>query len=146
MKALSTTENTGEVHMAKERIRVLIAKVGLDGHDRGAKMVARGLMDEGMEVIYTGLRRTPEEIVNMGLQEDVDAILVSSHSGAHDILIPRIMGLLCKSGAENMIVLAGGIIPEEDISLLKSCGVKEVCGPGTSTKRVAQLIHDHLNR
>lgn len=135
-----------EVHMAKEHMRVLIAKVGLDGHDRGAKVLARGLMDEGVEVIYTGLRRTPQQVVNIGLQEDVDAILVSCHSGAHDILVPRIMDLLSKEGAENMIVFAGGIIPEEDIHLLKSCGVKEVCGPGTSTRKVAQLLRHHLNK
>jgi methylmalonyl-CoA mutase C-terminal domain/subunit len=130
--------------VTKEHIRVLIAKVGLDGHDRGAKLLARGLLDEGMEVIYTGLRRTPQQVVDIALQEDVDAILVSCHSGAHDILLPRIMALLDQGKVDDKIVLAGGIIPEEDIDFLKSCGVKEVCGPGTSMAEVARLVREHV--
>ena len=128
----------------KLHTRVLVAKVGLDGHDRGVKLLARGLSDEGMEVIYTGLRRTPQQVVAMALQEDVDAIMVSVHSGAHDILVPRITSLLKESGAEDKVVFAGGIIPEEDVPALKSCGVKEVCGPGTPITLVAKLLRDHL--
>jgi methylmalonyl-CoA mutase, C-terminal domain len=134
-----------EVDVTNKRIRVLIAKVGLDGHDRGAKALARGLLDEGMEVIYTGLRKTPQQVVTIAIQEDVDAVLVSCHSGAHDILIPRIMSLLDEDQAQDKIVMAGGIIPEEDVAFLKSTGVKEVCGPGTSTTQVAKLIRTHLN-
>ncbi len=143
---LGTTEKIREVYRWKEHIRVLIAKVGLDGHDRGAKILARGLMDEGMEVIYTGLRRTPEEVVNIAIQEGVNAVMVSCHSGAHDILVPHVMDKLSKNERKDMIVFVGGIIPEEDVDLLKSCGVKEVCGPGTSIKTVAKLIHDHVKK
>lgn len=130
----------------KKHLRILVAKVGLDGHDRGAKLLARGLSDEGMEVIYTGLRRTPLQIVNMAVQEDVDAIMVSVHSGAHDVLVPRIMTLLRERQADDKIVFVGGIIPEEDTPALKSCGVKEVCGTGTSTTDVAALIRQHLKQ
>ncbi|RLE00999.1 MAG: methylmalonyl-CoA mutase, partial [Candidatus Aminicenantes bacterium] len=111
--------------MTERKIRVLIAKPGLDGHDRGAKVICRALRDAGMEVIYTGLRRTPEEIVNAAIQEDVDVIGLSILSGAHNILFPRIMELLKEKGAADIPVIAGGIIPDKDIPFLKKIGIKE---------------------
>lgn len=123
--------------MPEKKIRVLIAKPGLDGHDRGAKVVARALRDAGMEVIYTGLRQTPEMVAEAALQEDVDAVGLSILSGAHMALVPRIMELLRQNGMGSMHVFLGGIIPEEDIPELKACGVAEVYGPGTSTEKVA---------
>ncbi len=116
--------------MAK-KIRVLMAKPGLDGHDRGAKVVARALRDAGMEVIYTGLRQTPEDIAEAAIQEDVDAIGLSSLSGAHMALFPEIVKLLKKRGAGDILVVAGGIIPDDDIPKLKRAGIKAVFGPGT---------------
>ena len=116
--------------MAK-KIRVLIAKPGLDGHDRGAKVVARALRDAGMEVIYTGLRQTPEDIVEAAIQEDVDAIGLSSLSGAHMALFPEVVKVLKKRGAGDILVVAGGIIPDDDIPKLKKAGIKAVFGPGT---------------
>ena len=116
--------------MAK-KIRVLIAKPGLDGHDRGAKVVARALRDAGMEVIYTGLRQTPEDIVEAAIQEDVDAIGLSSLSGAHMALFPDVVKLLKKRGAGDIVVVGGGIIPDEDVPKLKRAGVRAVFGPGT---------------
>jgi len=125
----------------KERkIRVVIAKPGLDSHDRGAKVVARALRDAGMEVIYTGLRQTPEQIVETALQEDVDVIGLSILSGAHTTLFPRIIGLLKKKGLNDVLVFAGGIIPQEDIPALKKIGVKEVFGPGTSTSTLVKFV------
>jgi methylmalonyl-CoA mutase C-terminal domain/subunit len=124
----------------ERRIRVLIAKPGLDGHDRGAKVVARALRDAGMEVIYTGLRQTPEMIAEAALQEDVDVVGLSILSGAHNALIPRVIGLLRANGQENVLVYAGGIIPEEDVPALKAAGVKEVYGPGSSTVDMADDI------
>jgi methylmalonyl-CoA mutase C-terminal domain/subunit len=115
-------------------IRVLIAKPGLDGHDRGAKVVARALRDAGMEVIYTGLRQTPEMIAEAALQEDVDIIGLSILSGAHMGLVPRIIDLVRKNGQTNVLILVGGIVPEEDIPALKALGVHEVYGPGSSTE------------
>ncbi len=123
-----------------KKIRVLIAKPGLDGHDRGAKVVARGLRDAGMEVIYTGLRQTPEQIVNAAIQEDVDCIGLSILSGAHNHLFPEIMKLLKEKGADDIPVFAGGIIPEDDIPFLESIGIKRVFLPGTSISEVVEFI------
>ncbi|MEM3626858.1 MAG: cobalamin B12-binding domain-containing protein [Candidatus Bathyarchaeia archaeon] len=125
---------------SKRKIRVLIAKPGLDSHDRGAKVVARALRDAGMEVIYTGLRQTPEQIVETALQEDVDVIGLSILSGAHRALFPRIMELLKEKGLTDVMVFAGGIIPEEDIPELKKLGIKEVFGPGTPTETIIQFV------
>jgi len=122
------------------KIRVLIAKPGLDSHDRGAKVVARALRDAGMEVIYTGLRQTPEQIVETALQEDVDVIGLSILSGAHMALFPRIMELLKEKGLTDVPVFAGGIIPEEDIPELKKIGIKEVFGPGTPTETIIKYV------
>jgi methylmalonyl-CoA mutase, C-terminal domain len=124
----------------QKRIRVLVAKPGLDGHDRGAKVVARALRDAGMEVIYTGLRQTPEMIVEAALQEDVDVIGLSILSGAHLTLFPRIMQLLKQDGLDDVVVVAGGIIPEEDVSELQSLGVQGVFGPGTPTSQIVEFI------
>jgi methylmalonyl-CoA mutase C-terminal domain/subunit len=126
------------------KIRVLIAKPGLDSHDRGAKVVARALRDAGMEVIYTGLRQTPEQIAETALQEDVDVIGLSILSGAHKTLFPRIMELLKQKGLTDAMVFAGGIIPEEDIPELKKLGVKEIFGPGTTTESIIQYVFDHV--
>jgi len=125
--------------MNKEKIRVLVAKPGLDGHDRGAKIVARALRDAGMEVIYTGLRQTPEMIAESALQEDVDAVGVSILSGAHMALVPRVLELLKDNGQEHVKVFLGGIIPDEDVSVLLDQGVAGVYGPGT---RTTQIIDD----
>ncbi len=126
--------------MPEKKIRILIAKPGLDGHDRGAKVVARALRDAGMEVIYTGLRQTPEMVAEAALQEDVDAVGLSILSGAHMGLVPRIMDLLKAEGMGGVHVFLGGIIPEEDIPELKACGVAEVYGPGTSTEKIVTDI------
>ena len=130
--------------MAGKKIRVLIAKPGLDGHDRGAKVICRALRDAGMEVIYTGLRRTPEEIVNAAIQEDVDVIGLSILSGAHPVLFPRIIRLLREKGAEDIPVIAGGIIPEKDIPRMKKAGIQEVFLPGSSTQDIVAWISDRL--
>ena len=123
-----------------QKIRVLVAKPGLDGHDRGAKVVARALRDSGMEVIYTGLRQTPELIAQSALQEDVDVVGVSILSGAHLELFPLILEQLREKGLENTIVLAGGIIPQEDHSALQQMGVQGIFGPGTPTNEIADFI------
>ncbi len=120
--------------MSEQKIRVLIAKPGLDGHDRGAKVVARALRDAGMEVIYTGLRQTPEMIVEAALQEDVDVIGLSILSGAHMALVPRVFELLRAEGLDDVIVIVGGIIPDDDIPALRALGVSAVFGPGTNTE------------
>lgn len=120
--------------MSEQKIRVLIAKPGLDGHDRGAKVVARALRDAGMEVIYTGLRQTPEMIVEAALQEDVDAVGLSILSGAHMALVPRVLELLRAEGLDDVIVVVGGIIPDDDVSTLLEMGVSAVFGPGTNTE------------
>jgi methylmalonyl-CoA mutase C-terminal domain/subunit len=125
---------------AEKKIRVLIAKPGLDGHDRGAKVVARALRDAGMEVIYTGLRQTPEMIVEAAIQEDVDAIGLSILSGAHMTLFPRIMQLLQDNAAVHIPVFAGGIIPDEDVPALKALGIRAIFGPGTSTEDIVRCI------
>ena len=125
-------------------IRVIIAKLGLDGHDRGAKVIARALRDAGMEVIYTGLRQTPENIVEMAMEEDVDFIGISSLSGAHNHLFPQIVKLLKENDADDIIVFGGGIIPEDDIQQLKRNGIKEIFTPGSSTKEVIKFIHENV--
>jgi len=127
-------------------IRVLVAKPGLDGHDRGAKVVARALRDAGMEVIYTGIRQTPEMIVEAALQEDVDVVGLSILSGAHMELFPLIVDGLRKKGLGDRLVVAGGIIPEEDITSLKKLGVKGIFGPGTSTKDIINYINTEVGR
>jgi methylmalonyl-CoA mutase C-terminal domain/subunit len=126
--------------MSERKLRVLIAKPGLDGHDRGAKVIARALRDAGMEVIYTGLRQTPEQIVSAAIQEDVDAIGLSILSGAHNVLFPEIMRLLKEEGGEDIAVFAGGIIPEQDIPRLKKLGIREIFLPGTTTTAAVNAI------
>ena len=126
------------------KIRVLIAKPGLDSHDRGAKVVARALRDAGMEVIYTGLRQTPEQIAETALQEDVDVIGLSILSGAHKTLFPRIMERLKKQGLTDVMVFAGGIIPEEDVHKMKKLGIKKIFGPGTPTEEIIQYVMENL--
>ncbi len=126
--------------MPDRKIRVLIAKPGLDGHDRGAKVVARALRDAGMEVIYTGLRQTPETIVEAALQEDVDVVGLSILSGAHMTLLPRIVHLLEENGLDDVLVVAGGIIPDEDVPALNKLGVRGIFGPGTSTEEIVKFI------
>ena len=127
-----------------KKIRVLAAKPGLDGHDRGIKVVASALMDAGMEVIYTGLRQTPAQIVEAAIQEDVDVIAMSILSGAHDYLFPKVMELLKEKGAEDMLVLGGGIIPDEDIPALKASGIAEIFGPGTVTEEIIDYIRQNI--
>ncbi|MDX9991276.1 MAG: cobalamin B12-binding domain-containing protein [Anaerolineales bacterium] len=126
--------------MSERKIRVLVAKPGLDGHDRGAKVVARALRDAGMEVIYTGLRQTPEMIAEAALQEDVDAVGLSILSGAHMALVPRVVELMNANGQTNVKIFVGGIIPDEDVPRLKEAGVMEVYGPGASTEKVISDI------
>jgi methylmalonyl-CoA mutase C-terminal domain/subunit len=123
-----------------KKIRVLAAKPGLDGHDRGIKVVASALMDGGMEVVYTGLRQTPSQIVASAIQEDVDVIAMSILSGAHDYLFPKVMELLQEKGVTDMLVLGGGIIPDEDIPPLKAAGIAEIFGPGTTTTEIIDYI------
>ena len=127
-------------------IRVLVAKPGLDGHDRGAKVIARALRDSGMEVIYTGLRQTPEQIVSAAIQEDVDCVAVSILSGAHNTLIPKIADLLRQENAEDVLLVAGGVIPYEDIPFLKESGVSEVFTPGTPTDVTIEFIKAHIRK
>jgi len=131
--------------MPDKKIRVLIAKPGLDGHDRGAKVVARALRDAGMEVIYTGLRQTPEMIAEAALQEDVDVVGLSILSGAHMALFPRIIKLLKENGLDDVLVVAGGIIPDEDVPALKEMGIRGVFGPGTSTEEIVRFIQEEVN-
>jgi methylmalonyl-CoA mutase C-terminal domain/subunit len=131
---------------SERKIRVLIAKPGLDGHDRGAKVIARALRDSGMEVIYTGLRQTPEQIVAAAVQEDVDAIGLSILSGAHNVLFPEIMRLLKEEDASGIIVFAGGIIPEQDVPKLKALGIREIFLPGTPTSAAVSAIRAAVGR
>lgn len=130
--------------MSDYKIRVLIAKPGLDGHDRGAKVVARALRDAGMEVIYTGLRQTPEQIVTAALQEDVDAIGVSILSGAHMTLFPKIVKLAQEKGLDDILIFGGGIIPDEDIPKLKELGVSEIFTPGASTDDAVKFLRENV--
>ena len=132
--------------MTEEKIRILIAKPGLDGHDRGAKVIARALRDAGMEVIYTGLRQTPEMIVEAALQEDVDAIGLSILSGAHMTLFPRVIQLLQEKGLEDVLVFGGGIIPDQDVPELKRLGVRGIFGPGTSTDTIVEFVREEIRR
>ncbi len=127
-------------------IRVLVAKPGLDGHDRGAKVIARALRDAGMEVIYTGLRQTPEQIVQTAIQEDVDVIGLSILSGAHNHLFPKVVKLLKEEGIDDVLVIGGGVIPDEDIPKLKEAGIEAIFTPGTSTKDVIEYIKDNIKR
>lgn len=131
--------------MSEKRIRVLVAKPGLDGHDRGAKVIAQALRDGGMEVVYTGLRQTPEQIVSAALQEDVDVVGMSILSGAHGTLFPEVVNLLREKGAGDILVVGGGIIPEEDIPALKEAGVAEIFGPGTPLANVVSYIKEKVN-
>ncbi|UCD87160.1 MAG: cobalamin B12-binding domain-containing protein [Desulfobacterales bacterium] len=131
--------------MTKKKIRVLGAKPGLDGHDRGIKIICCALRDAGMEVIYTGLRQTPEQIVQAAIQEDVDAIAMSVLSGAHDYLFPRVMELLKEAGVTDILVIGGGIIPEEDVPQLKDAGIQAVFGPGTPTTDIIRFIENNVS-
>lgn len=128
----------------ERKIRILIAKPGLDGHDRGAKVIARALRDAGMEVIYTGLRQTPEQIVAAAVQEDVDCIGLSILSGAHMTLFPRVLGLMREQGLDDVILFGGGIIPDEDVPKLKEIGVAEIFTPGASTQAVIAYLKEHV--
>lgn len=132
--------------MSERKLRILIAKPGLDGHDRGAKVVARALRDGGFEVIYTGLHQTPEQIVETAIQEDVDAIGLSCLSGAHMTLFPKVTGLLKERGINDIIVTGGGIIPQEDVSKLKELGIAEVFGPGTPLKNIVDFHKENIRK
>ncbi len=129
---------------SQNKIRVLVAKPGLDGHDRGAKVIARALRDAGMEVIYTGLRQTPEMIVNASLQEDVNVIGLSILSGAHNAIVPRVMDLLKQNKMDDVLLLLGGTIPEQDIAGLKNAGVAAIFGPGTPMDDIVTFIRDNV--
>jgi methylmalonyl-CoA mutase C-terminal domain/subunit len=129
--------------MTERPIRILVAKPGLDGHDRGAKVVARALRDAGYEVIYTGLRQTPAQIVSAAVQEDVDLVGLSCLSGAHMTLFPRIKEMLVQEGAEDVVVFGGGIIPDDDAAKLREKGVEAVFGPGTDTREIVRFIEHH---
>jgi methylmalonyl-CoA mutase C-terminal domain/subunit len=130
--------------MSERPVRIVVAKPGLDGHDRGAKIVARALRDAGFEVIYTGLHQTPEQVVATALQEDADAIGLSVLSGAHNYLFKRVLELLKDKGAEDVAVFGGGIIPPEDVAALKELGVKELFTPGTSTQDIVRFVREHI--
>jgi len=129
---------------SERRIRILVAKPGLDSHDRGAKVISRAFRDAGMEVIYTGLRQTPEQVVETALQEDVDVIALSILSGAHLTLFPKIMELLKQKGLDDVLVFAGGIIPKEDVPHLKEIGIAEVFGPGTRTETLVKFVQENV--
>lgn len=129
-----------------KKIRVLAAKPGLDGHDRGIKVIARALMDAGMEVIYTGLRQTPQQIVEAAIQEDADVIAMSVLSGAHDYLFPKVTDLLKEKEIDDILVIGGGIIPDEDVPALKASGISEIFGPGTHTDEIIAYIKENLKR
>jgi methylmalonyl-CoA mutase C-terminal domain/subunit len=130
--------------MTNKKIRVLVAKPGLDGHDRGAKVIARALRDAGMEVIYTGIRQTPEMIAEAALQEDVDVVGMSILSGAHMSLFPKVMELLREGGMDDVLVVVGGIIPDEDVPTLHEMGIQGVFGPGTTTDKIVEFIREHV--
>lgn len=130
--------------MAERKLRVLVGKPGLDGHDRGAKIIARAFRDAGFEVIYTGLHQTPEQIVSASIQEDVDCIALSILSGAHNTLLPAVSELLKEKGADDIMLMAGGVIPEEDIPGLKAAGIREVFTPGTSTETIVAWVRDNV--
>jgi len=128
----------------ERKIRVIVAKPGLDGHDRGAKVVARALRDAGMEVIYTGLRQTPEQVVAAAVQEDVDVVGLSILSGAHTYLVPRIVELLREAGMDDVLVTVGGIIPQDDVAMLESHGIRGIFGPGTPTDEIVSFIRENV--
>lgn len=128
----------------ERKIRIMVAKPGLDGHDRGAKIIARGFRDAGFEVIYTGLHQTPEQIVAAAIQEDVDGIGLSSLAGAHDYLFPRVVELLKEKGADDIVVFGGGIVPEEDISKLKEAGIMEIFAPGTPIEEAVNWVRRNI--
>jgi methylmalonyl-CoA mutase C-terminal domain/subunit len=130
--------------MAERKLRVLVGKPGLDGHDRGAKIIARAFRDAGFEVIYTGLHQTPEQIVSASIQEDVDCIALSILSGAHNTLLPAVSELLREKGADDIVFMAGGVIPEDDIPALKAAGIREVFTPGTSTETIVAWVRDNV--
>jgi methylmalonyl-CoA mutase, C-terminal domain len=130
--------------MAEGRPRILVAKPGLDGHDRGIKVVARALRDAGMEVIYTGLHQTPDQIASAAVQEDVDAVGLSCLSGAHMTLFPKVVELLREQGAEDILVFGGGIIPDPDILKLKDVGITEIFTPGTTTSTIVEWVNEHV--
>jgi methylmalonyl-CoA mutase C-terminal domain/subunit len=130
--------------MSQRRIRVMVAKPGLDGHDRGARVIARAFRDAGFEVVYTGLHQTPEEIVEAAIQEDVDMIGLSSLAGAHRFLFPRVMELLKERGVEDIVVCGGGIIPDDDIPKLKAMGVKEIFTPGTPLHKIVEWVKENV--
>jgi methylmalonyl-CoA mutase, C-terminal domain len=131
--------------MTDKKIRVLVAKPGLDGHERGAKVIARALRDAGMEVVYTGIRQTPEMIAEAALQEDVDVIGMSILSGAHMALFPKVMDLLRQNGMDDVLVVAGGIIPDEDVPHLQEMGIQGIFGPGTTTDRIVEFIRENVS-
>jgi methylmalonyl-CoA mutase C-terminal domain/subunit len=137
-------EEKGRILRRKRKIRVLVAKPGLDGHDRGARIIARAYRDAGFEVVYSGLHQTPEEIVQAAIQEDVDMIGLSSLAGAHMYLFPKVVELLRDKGVEDIVVCGGGIFPEEDIPKLKEAGIKEVFIPGTSLSEVVRWVEEHV--
>lgn len=130
----------------EKKIRVLVAKPGLDGHDRGARVMARALRDAGMEVIYTGLHQTPEQIAEAAIQEDVDVVGLSILSGAHNTLVPRVVRLVREKGGEEVLFLVGGIIPRDDVSFLLESGVAAVFGPGTSTGEIISFVRENVKR
>ena len=132
--------------MPSSRPRILVAKPGLDGHDRGIKVVARALRDAGMEVIYTGLHQTPEQIAAAAIQEDVDAVGLSCLSGAHMTLFPRVVELLKEQGGETILVFGGGIVPDSDIPKLKAAGIAEIFTPGAPTKKIIEWVNDHVKQ
>ena len=136
----------GRVMSSERKLRILIAKPGLDGHDRGAKIIARGFRDAGFEVIYTGLHQTPEQIVGAAIQEDVDAIGLSSLAGAHDYLFPKVIELLKEKGADDIIVFGGGIVPEEDMPALTQAGVKAIFTPGTPIEEAVKWVRQNIRR
>jgi len=130
--------------MTERTLRILVGKPGLDGHDRGAKIIARAFRDAGLEVVYTGLHQTPEQIVSAAIQEDVDAVGLSILSGAHNALLPRVCQLLREKGADDIVVFGGGVIPDDDIPGLKQAGVREVFTPGTSTEAIVQWVCENV--
>jgi methylmalonyl-CoA mutase C-terminal domain/subunit len=133
-----------EKHMTERKLRVLVGKPGLDGHDRGAKIIARAFRDAGFEVIYTGLHQTPEQIVSAAIQEDVDCVGLSILSGAHNTLLPRVCEILRERQAEDIVVFGGGVIPEDDIPGLKSAGLREIFTPGTSTETIVAWVRENV--
>lgn len=131
--------------LTERKIRVLAAKPGLDGHDRGIKVICAALRDAGMEVIYTGLRQTPEQIISAAIQEDADVIAMSVLSGAHNYLFPRVMELVKEKGITDVLVMGGGIIPDEDIAALKTVGIAAIFGPGTDTNEIIKFIQENIH-